>query len=659
MNKRKLISAAMAALIAVCPLLNVSAEVQNIDRPDLNYSDMKYQKFDDSKLTAASDELKSIAEKNTKGKEARVEELINIMLEEYDLQATMYSIRYNDFYFDVTNEQIQDELLELEENYQDYNDIIFSALNKIYNSDYQDIIFDMFNEDYIPAIAYYEESDEEYIKLSKEELELTMEYEKLSAQDYSVEYKGKTWNADELYNNPPESQDEYDRINSMIFTQKNKELGEIYCELLKARDKIAKLYGYTDYAKYAYENLYIRDYSLDDADKMYEEVKTSFSDIYNDLYNSLSFSIYSSGLSQAQYSGEEVMDAIEPYFSEIDPDFAENFQYLRDHDLYNIDPMPNKMFGGYTVSLYSYSVPFIFNCPIGDYNDIRTMIHEFGHANAEFIHPTRAFDESFGNSLDTLEIHSQGMEVLFTDYSDDIFGQKSGKVFKDYTIYAMTSSIIEGCLFDEFQRFAYENPDSTVDQLNAKYEELCGEYGVEYSRDVVYFMDWTDVAHNYNAPMYYISYATSALSSLDLWIKNADDRDSAIDTYKNLIDCQADSPYMETIKKIGLRNIFEPGTITSIAEETSYLLENGTNAAKETDVQTSVSADNSTISTETSVIQAENTLKTKDYNVKNIFYIVFSVVFSIIGIFVLGIAAMIIILIVMIKKRKDKNNINQ
>lgn len=651
MNRRKLTAALSALIIAVCPVLNTSAEFQPKERTDLSYSDMKYQKFDNSTLVSASDELKKIAESNAKGKDERVRELIQIMLDQYDLQATMYNIRYNDFYLDVTNESLQTELTQIQEDYQDSNDIIFSALQEIYESDYQDIITDIFDEDFIPSIAYYEDTDEEYLKLSSEELELTMKYEALSTKDYSVQYNGKTWNADELFNNPPNSQADYNKINDILFDAKNKELGEIYCELLKVRDKIAKLCEYDNYAQYAYENLYIRDYTLDDADKMYSEVKEHFSDISNDLYNGLTVDISTSGLALKQYTSEEVLDTIEPYMSKINPLYGDNFRYMREHGLYNIDPSDTKMDAGYTTSLYSYAVPFIFNSPSGNYDDIRTMVHEFGHANVYYIHPVNALSENMGNSLDTLEIHSQGMEVLFTDYSTEIFGEKAGNVYNDYTLYAMTSSIIDGCLFDEFQRFAYENPDCTLDQLNNEYEKLCGEYGVNYTRDVIYFNDWTEIAHNYNSPMYYISYATSALSALDLWLKNADNKTEALDIYSKLIDCGGSTPYVETLETVGLRNIFDEGTISDIADETVYLLENGVSMPKET--QVSVSETINTV-TKSTVASIRTTLETQEYNVEDIFDIVFPIVFTVLGIFILGMLTIVIILIVMIVKRKSK-----
>ena len=55
------------------------------------------------------------------------------------------------------------------------------------------------------------------------------------------------------------------------------------------------------------------------------------------------------------------------------------------------------------------------------------MIHEFGHYNAAYHAAERCLYEPA--TLDVAEIHSQGLEVLFFDYMDDMFGE-NGKVLE-------------------------------------------------------------------------------------------------------------------------------------------------------------------------------------------------------------------------------------
>ena len=69
----------------------------------------------------------------------------------------------------MTNESIEKELPEIEQNYSEYYDIIFSALNKAYNSDYQDLMFELLDQDIITAITFFIQLIEKYTELSNEE----------------------------------------------------------------------------------------------------------------------------------------------------------------------------------------------------------------------------------------------------------------------------------------------------------------------------------------------------------------------------------------------------------------------------------------------------------------------------------------------------------
>ena len=217
----------------------------------------------------------------------------------------------------------------------------------------------------------------------------------------------------------------------------------------------------------------------------------------------------------------------------------------------------------------------------------------------------------------------------------------------------MASSIIEGCLFDEFQRYAYENPECTLEQLNSKYTQLCNEYGLEYNTDVVYSYDWTDITHNFNSPMYYISYATSALSSLDLWIESINDRDEAVNTYKSLIACSSDTPYIESVESCGLRNIFDSGVVSEIAEETEIVLKNGTIKLNENESSYEVT-EPSEVTEATSKLTSAPMKKTKAKTTGMAIPIMFSLI---VIAFILAMLVMIIILIISIKShRKNKKN---
>ena len=107
----------------------------------------------------------------------------------------------------------------------------------------------------------------------------------------------------------------------------------------------------------------------------------------------------------------------------------------------------------------------------------------------------------------------------------------------------------------------------SLEEINRLYKELSEEYGYQYDEDEEEGYYWIQVSHNFQSPFYYISYATSALSSLDLWLISLEDREQAVDIYLELAALSLSLPYRETIEEVGLRDIFRQETIPEMAKE--------------------------------------------------------------------------------------------
>lgn len=123
-------------------------------------------------------------------------------------------------------------------------------------------------------------------------------------------------------------------------------------------------------------------------------------------------------------------------------------------------------------------------------------------------------------------------------------------------------------MYDEFQTAVYSDPDKSLEEVNRLFKDISEEYGYSYGpyEEESYF--WVDVAHNFQSPMYYISYATSALSALDLWLQSLEDWDGAVDAYLELSAMGMSKPYREAVKAAGLRDIFQKGVMRQLAEGT-------------------------------------------------------------------------------------------
>ena len=195
---------------------------------------------------------------------------------------------------------------------------------------------------------------------------------------------------------------------------------------------------------------------------------------------------------------------IEPYIGQLSSEMAEAFAYMRSHGLYDADFSDTKAEAGFTTMLDAYGAPFYFNSPYGDLYDFSTAIHEFGHYNNFYWQKTGWNDGS--KSLDIAEVHSQGLELLFTHFYKDIFeDEEAALTVQDYLMLNLSSALITGCLYDELQQYVYAEEDLTLEKINQEYCRLCKEYGLipaDDERTELY--SWYQVPHTFTSPCYII-----------------------------------------------------------------------------------------------------------------------------------------------------------
>ena len=112
----------------------------------------------------------------------------------------------------------------------------------------------------------------------------------------------------------------------------------------------------------------------------------------------------------------------------------------------------------------------------------------------------------------------------------------------------------------------------SLEEMAKLYYNLSAKYGFYYVSQITSLYDWSEVPHLYNSPCYYISYLTSALSSLDLLTLSGEDRHAAVETYMELTTLPSYVPYCSGIESVGLRDVFEKGVPGDIVTETAEMM---------------------------------------------------------------------------------------
>ena len=107
-----------------------------------------------------------------------------------------------------------------------------------------------------------------------------------------------------------------------------------------------------------------------------------------------------------------------------------------------------------------------------------------------------------------------------------------------------------------------------LEEIDDLAEELCFTYGMDGSGAERY--DWIDVSHNFDMPCYYVSYATSAVSALDIWRKSLDGWEGAVDRYMQVTALPSDTGYMEAVKTCGLMDFTDRKAVTRLINDIRY-----------------------------------------------------------------------------------------
>lgn len=499
-------------------------------KPDFSADDMVYEHYEQERFEKARDEFLSTLglekdkleeEPSKKIDEQTMSEALNKILAEYDYITTLSS--YNQFIYthDVTNQEAKDEMTYMETLTPEVFNILLETLQGVQK-----------NKTLGPVLeAVLGEAKAE--DLAESEV-LTDRQKEIKEEIVKLEQK-------------------FDEIDG---SGTGDEKGELYLSLVKLRNEYAAEEGFGSYKELDIDQTFGRDFTEDDLETYYAAVKKHMSKFYLSLMYKLDWNeIDAFRLPK----GKATQDLVGAYLGNISSELLDSFNYMLDHKLYSFGTDEKNENVSYTISLPSDDSALIFVHDNGDFSNLSTLIHEFGHFNTA----VRETGDSFfsHSNIDLAEIHSQGLELLFLPYAGELYGEAAASA-SNYILLNMVWAVLTGCLYHEFESYAYSTPDVTLDELRAKYKELASDY---LGSGLAGEDDW-QFWHMYHAPLYYISYSLSAMASLTLLPHMEDDWRGTVSRYLKLTSFGEERyPFRETLEQSGLPDIFEEETVEEIA----------------------------------------------------------------------------------------------
>lgn len=512
----------------------------NMKRADIHFSQMPTELHNTDKLYSDLAKLEALCvNKENKDKVLASYKEISDEMDLIYTASTINEIYYNK---DVTNKKYAEQKNYYDKINLESTDKAYTVFKTVMDSPCGSYLEEFVGSDIAESMKTFEAMSEESSELAIQESELVQKYDQLNAVKY----------------NSPE--------------EKNKALGEVFKELVVVRDQIAKESGYDNYLDYVYESQFSREYSASDFEKVRKSVKRYIIPIYAQYSASITEEDGELVDAIKGNSGEYVLDKLEPHMKAFMPELNESFSYMRKYGLYDIDADEKKMDGGYTCFLNSYKVPFIYNYPYNTYRDYKDMIHELGHFNNMFFYEEHVIS-SDAYSMDVMEIQSQALELMFSEFADSIYGKEVAESAKKIIRTEMLATVMDGSVIDEFETEVYKNPKMSLEEMNRTFKHINTSYGLDYDEnetDQDYL--WTDIPHVFHSPGYYASYAISMLSAFDIWTKYLDDPDTAKDMYRTISLESYNMTYEDAIAQAELLNIFDDSQFFELSQNIAYSL---------------------------------------------------------------------------------------
>ena len=456
-----------------------------------------------------------------------VKKRIDHMLGTYEKLLFNYSVLKLEYSKDVTNEEVQKKITKLN----DLNNEYFNTIVRLF----QDIQKNPAYKDYFKELI----GPENFSDLSETTL-YTDKQKEISNKISTLEQK-------------------YDSLDSQAYKQKE----DLYIQIVNLYNQFAKEDDYDNYYDYYQDNNDGRDYTDEELNNYYQAIKDYIAPIY--MYLGLELSV--SAMPNFNYPiGEDAKSIVSKTIGNISSELKEAFDYLDEANLLVEGKSSTNENVSYTMNIPQYNSAVIFLKSYNDFHDLGTLTHEFGHFNTAIRED--GYSLFIPNNIDLAEIHSQGLEILYLPYSEIIYGPENARIISKLKIQDMLWAVLTGALMNEFEHYAYTTADLSPEKLEQKFAELAAEYKLDL--EPTYF---TDVAHIYVSPLYYLSYSVSAMAALSELETMQKDYRAAVNKYLKLASLGEEQPFKETLKAAGYKDIFSAEAISDISDAISDYLD--------------------------------------------------------------------------------------
>lgn len=348
-------------------------------------------------------------------------------------------------------------------------------------------------------------------------------------------------------------------------------LNNLYTDLIKKRTQVAKNAGFNNFRDYMFAAMGRFDYSPQDCFDFHSaienevvKVTTTFEierkeKLGYDVLKPWDYDVDAEGKNPLKpfENGLSLLEKSINCFNKIHPYFGERLAIMKELGYLDLESKKGKAPGGFNYPLHEIGVPFIYMNSVGSQRDLVTMVHEGGHAIHSFLTRDLKLTSFKEFPSEVAELASMSMELISMDFWSDFYDDEDDlKRAKREQLQGVLNTLPWVAAIDKFQHWVYENPEHTIDERNAKWNELMDGFGnqhtdwsgFETSRTNL----WQKQLHLFEVPFYYIEYGMAQLGAIAVWRNYKQNPDKAIKQYMDALSLGYTKNISEIYKTAGI-----------------------------------------------------------------------------------------------------------
>jgi oligoendopeptidase F len=363
-------------------------------------------------------------------------------------------------------------------------------------------------------------------------------------------------------------------------------INELWVKLMNVRGQIPRANGLPNFLEYKWRELLRFDYSPADSETFQRAIESvavpAATRIYNKMRDrldaktlrpwDLDLDLYPISYPPLKpyTSIDELLDKPSAIFHHVDPQLGEYYDIMRREQLIDPSNYKGKAPGAYCTEYTVQKRPFVFLNSVGVRDDVRTLLHECGHAFHVFETNYLPYIHQLQVTMEFAEVASMGMELLAGPY----LSKRNGGFYSEADATHDRIDHLERIILfwpymavvDAFQHWVYTHIEEATDANN------CDRKWAELWRRFIPSVDWSGLEdsmmtgwhrkqHIHRAPLYYVEYGLAQLGAVQVWRNALKDQAGAVKSYRQALSLGATVPLPELYKAAGAKFAFDARTL--------------------------------------------------------------------------------------------------